>query len=107
LFSFPFFSATKAFTACPVSSSWMPTTAASATWSAETLASDCFVRNGRFTVPDQGILDFCRRQPMARHVDDIINPTTDPVIALVISARPIAGELSRVSLASFRVGPFE
>jgi hypothetical protein len=44
-------------------------------------------------VLEKGSLDFSSRQTVARHVHDVINTTTDPVVSLVVTASAITGEL--------------
>lgn len=37
--------------------------------------------------------DFARRQAMARNVHDVVDTAADPVIAVVVTASTITGEL--------------
>ena len=51
-------------------------------------------RLGHGGVLDQGGLDLGRRQSVATNVNDIVDPTADPVKALVISCSTITSELA-------------
>jgi hypothetical protein len=46
---------------------------------------------------NQSGFDFSRRQSVPRNIDDVINTAADPVVSFVISASPIASELSNVN----------
>lgn len=56
-------------------------------------------RLGHVVMLDQGRLDLGRRQPMAADVDDVVDTSPDPVVALVVASCTIAGELFRYVLA--------
>ena len=57
-------------------------------------------------VLDQRRLDLRRRQPVARHVDHVVDAAPDPVVAVAVAARAVAGELwsGRVSRWGWRWG---
>ena len=44
---------------------------------------------------DEGSLDLGRRQPVPADVDDVVHPPANPVVSIVVTAGPIAGELDR------------
>lgn len=90
--SLPSFRATKALTAWPVSSSLIPTTAASAT---ESVTISMGVRSscGKRTVLDEGCLNLSSRQSVSGDVHDIIDTTADPVVTLVVTTSTVSSEL--------------
>lgn len=50
----------------------------------------------KLTVLEEGSLNFGSGQTVARHVHDVVNAATDPVVALVIATSAITGELGKV-----------
>jgi hypothetical protein len=50
-------------------------------------------RAGDLTVLEQRGLNLRGRQAVAGHVDDVVDATADPVVALMVAAGAIAGEL--------------
>jgi len=94
--STPSLSATKAFTAWPVNSSLMPTTAASPTWSAQVVSNggvNTIGASRSHTVLDERCLNFCSGQSVARDVDDIVDAASDPVVAFVVTSCTVSSEL--------------
>ena len=75
-------SVTNATTACPFISSGRPTHRR--------------LRHRR--VRDQRAFDFHRAQPMARHVDHVVDAAHDPEVAVLVATRAVAGEVAAVDL---------
>jgi hypothetical protein len=48
---------------------------------------------GDGVVQDQGALDLGGAHPVARDVDDVVDPAGDPVIAVLVPAAAVAGEI--------------
>ena len=100
--SVPSLRATKALTAGPVSSSLMPTTAASATESVLVSKKKRVLEawSAKRTVLDECCLNLSSRQPVSRNVYDIVDAAPNPVVAFVITARTISSELSTLARCS-------
>ena len=53
--------------------------------------------NGMMT--DQGTLEFCSAETMARHVQNVIDAPNDPEVTLLVSARSVTREVGSLNLA--------
>lgn len=91
--SVPSLSATNALTAWPVSSSLMPTTAASATESVS-VSVHSPLGSAVPTVLDERSLNLSSRQPVAGDVHNVVDTASDPVVTLVVAASTVSSELA-------------
>ena len=48
---------------------------------------------GHARMADQGAFDFDRAQPVAGHVQHVVDPAHDPVVAVVVAAGVVAGQV--------------
>lgn len=91
--SLPSLSATNALTAWPVSSSFTPTTAASATASGSRRQSLPRATEDGLTVLDERCFNFGSRQTVATDVDDVVDAASDPVVTFVVAPSAVPGKL--------------
>ena len=56
-------------------------------------------RLGNRFVCDQRAFDFGGSQPMARNIEDVIDATNDPEVAILVSPRAVAGEIAALDFA--------
>ena len=54
---------------------------------------------GHLGVADQGALDLHRREPVAGDVQDVVDAAHDPVVAVLVAAGAVAGEVAAGDLA--------
>ena len=62
-------------------------------------------RLGHGAVAHQGRFDFHRAQPVARHIDDVINPAHHPEVAIGVAAGPIAGKIEPAAIGGANFFP--